>query len=291
MLNRVKSSGKIPIKYGAVVYGALLLTEGSFMAKSDFLEEKITDNTTQGVVRMLVVESEQKYKALVDNALVGIYIIDVKDILYANPFMLELVGYSNEEIQKMLLRDIIEPSCWEMVKERVMKRLSGESRVEEYELKLVHKDGNTVDVKAKGVRCMYKGAHAVLGTMVDIGEKKKIDAKMRVLEDTVENVPISIVQIDILTRVSYINQEAVKLLNYKQKEIIGTPLEEILIGKNSDKIVTNLLEKSQKRMWKGTLTFSKMDGQPLEMQVSTISIKDKDNIFAGVMLFLTPMNY
>jgi len=58
---------------------------------SEFLTEKVNDRDAEHVGRMLVVETEQKYQALVENALAGIYIIDCEELLYANPYACELV--------------------------------------------------------------------------------------------------------------------------------------------------------------------------------------------------------
>jgi len=117
------------------------------MIKSKFLEEAITDNETQNVVRQLVVESERKYRTLVDNALVGIYIIDQNHIHYANPYLLNLLGYSVDECSRLSLQDIIEPRSCKEVYERISKRMMGETNSDCLEFKIICKDGQIIDYR------------------------------------------------------------------------------------------------------------------------------------------------
>lgn len=96
------------------------------MQKTDFMKEKIANTEIQNVIREMVIESEQKYKRLVDNSLVGILIFCDDRIVYANPRYNEMFGYSGEEYKDLPLWDYIHPDYRDIVKSRARSRLQGE---------------------------------------------------------------------------------------------------------------------------------------------------------------------
>jgi PAS domain S-box-containing protein len=258
------------------------------MPDSSFLKEEVADDTTQSVIRMLVVESERKYKTLVENALVGIFIVDQNTVLYGNQHMLDLIGYTLEEALSMNVLDLIDPSCRESTLTRMMARQHGESKPMNYELKLVHKEGHTKDVKVRTVPCMYKGSSAVLGTAVDVTEKHETEVKLHQLAEAVKNVPTVVLNIDTSGEIYYSNQEATRLLGYSEQEMAGMPLAEIVMDKNPGKsIASMLLETRNDGRWTGELPVSGKDGITIATRASTIPLMDRGEVFAGATVFLT----
>lgn len=258
------------------------------MPSSSFLNEEVADDVTQSVIRMLVVESEQKYKTLVENALVGIFIVDQNTILYGNPHMADLIGYTQEEALSMNVMDLIDPSCRESILKRMMARQQGESKPMDYEVKLVHKEGHTVDVRVRTVPCMYKGSPAVLGTAIDVTEKHSTEVKLRQLAETMKNVPTAVLNIDTSGEICYSNREVTRLLGYSEQEMMGMPLTEIVKDKNPGKTIANLLLVTRNDgRWAGELPVSGKDGITIATRVSTIPLMDRGEVFAGATVFLT----
>ncbi len=258
------------------------------MPSSSFLNEEVADDVTQNVIRMLVVESEQKYKTLVENALVGIFIVDQNTILYGNPHRIDLIGYTQEEALSMSVLDLIDPSYRESTLKRMMARQQGESKPMDYEVKLVHKEGHTVDVRVRTVPCMYKGSPAVLGTAVDVTEKHSTEVRLRQLAETVKNVPTAVLNIDTSGEICYSNREATGLLGYSAQEMTGMPLAEIIKDKNPGRTAANMLLATRNDgRWVGELPVSGKDGITVATRVSTIPLMDRGEVFAGATIFLT----
>jgi len=258
------------------------------MPNSNFLNEEVADDVTQSVIRMLVVESEQKYKTLVENALAGIFMIEQNNILYGNPYMADLIGYTLEEAHSMSLLDLIEPSCRESILKRLMARRQGESKPMDYEVKLVHKEGHTVDVRVRTVPCMYKGSPAILGTAIDVTEKHSTEVRLRQFAETVENVPTAVLNIDTSGEICYSNHEATRLLGYSEQEMTGMPLAEIVKDKNPGKSIANMLMVTRNDgKWAGGLPVSGKDGITIATRVSTIPLMERGEVFAGATVFLT----
>jgi len=239
------------------------------MHGSDFLKEEVADDATQRVIRMLVVESEQKYKTLVENALVGIFILNHNKIIYGNPYLEQLIGYKLEEVQTMDVTGLIEPSYLEIVTERMRARQRGESKPMEYELKLVHKKGHTVDVRIKTVPCMYEQSPATLGTVTDITEKNRAEARVRELRDIVENVPSAVLCVD-------------------SWKIVGKPAEQVCSDENPDNFIESMLSRTRDQgRWNGVVLIAGEKSSAVAAQALAIPVVDKDDIFVGATVFLT----
>ncbi|MGQ4873424.1 MAG: PAS domain S-box protein [Promethearchaeia archaeon] len=98
----------------------------------------LNDITEKKKAELKLKESEQKYRDLLENSSMGIIEIDLrtKNITYCNPKILELLGYSLEELQNSeLLKKIIQPEDFDYVMKPIGKK--------EIEFKIISKTGET----------------------------------------------------------------------------------------------------------------------------------------------------
>ena len=129
-------------------------------------------------------QSETRFRSLVEQSLVGIYILRNDQFLYVNPKLAEIFGYSGPEevvFGKSVL-DLIAPESRALVAENERKRLSGEEKGIHYALKGLRKDGTVIDIEAYGSRTEIDGKPAVIGTLLDITEKVNRDNRQRNME-------------------------------------------------------------------------------------------------------------
>jgi PAS domain S-box-containing protein len=137
------------------------------------------DITEQKRVEETLRESEELYRAVVEQAAEGILLIDVdsKRILEANPAYVNLLGYAPEEILRLTLYDLVPYSRESMdcYVERVLERrsyLSGERRH-------CRKDGSLVDVEVSANLISFGGREAVCMVVRDITERKRAEGALR----------------------------------------------------------------------------------------------------------------
>lgn len=134
-------------------------------------------------------EAEEKYRSLVEGSLIGVYVIQNGIFVYVNPKFAEIFGYEPEEINgKKPFVDLVAPMDRERVTENIRRRMDGEIKNVRYVFHALSKDGNTIVVEVYGAQTLYNGAPAVIGSLLDITERKRAEniqaALYRIAEET-----------------------------------------------------------------------------------------------------------
>ena len=124
-------------------------------------------------------QSEEKYSKLVEASLTGIYIDQDGKIVFANKRFAEIYGYSREELAGMESWRLVHPEDRPLTSEIRTKRLKGEEAPSEYEARGLTKDGWTIWINRRNTRIEYEGRPAVLGNVVDITKRKRMDRALR----------------------------------------------------------------------------------------------------------------
>ncbi len=132
-------------------------------------------------------ESEEMFRALVEQSLVGVYLIQDGLFRYVNPALAQIFGYAREElVDGRGPRDLVHPDDWPLVRENLRRRIQGEVEAVRYEFRGVRRDGRVIHVEVHGARTLYQGRPAILGTLVDVTERKEAEAAQRRLAQELE---------------------------------------------------------------------------------------------------------
>jgi len=134
--------------------------------------------------------SEERYRALVDNANDVIYTTDMNGRYTSlNKSGERLGGYTREEILEMNWRQIVAPEYWPLVEEMLWRKLDGRESVTFYEVEMIAKDGRRIPVEVNS-QIIYEDGRAVglQGIARDITERKRAEALLRAgFEQEAEN--------------------------------------------------------------------------------------------------------
>ncbi len=135
-------------------------------------------------------ESELKYATLVEDALIGVYIIQDEKIEFANDKFADICGYSKDELTGMDSLDLVYPDDRPLVKKLREKRLKGEKAPAEYESRGLKKNGDIIWVMQSFSQITYKERPAISGVVADISKRRqaqealrKSDKELRVLSN------------------------------------------------------------------------------------------------------------
>lgn len=131
-------------------------------------------------------QAEAKFRILVEQSLVGIYVIEGDRFVYVNPKLGEIAAYPVQEMIDRPVLDFIAPESRDAVRENVRKRMEGAMRSAHYMLAMKRKDGATVQAEVHGVRTEYDGRPAIIGTLLDITDRVRAESEIRRLNAELE---------------------------------------------------------------------------------------------------------
>ncbi|OHE56593.1 MAG: hypothetical protein A2027_02175 [Thermodesulfovibrio sp. RBG_19FT_COMBO_41_18] len=144
--------------------------------RADYVE--LLKNMLKEKSRALI-ESEIKYRTLVERSLEGIMIIQKGLIKFVNPTLLKILSYEEKE---MLGRDILRflyPDERQLLLENLNKLGNSEHVESALELRIMHKNGEGNYMEMLSTQIQYEGKPAVLATFRDITERKKTEAELK----------------------------------------------------------------------------------------------------------------
>ena len=125
-------------------------------------------------------ESENKFRSLAEKSLVGIYLIQDGIFRYVNPKLAEIFDYRVEElIGKRGPRDLTLQEDWPVVEKALCRRISGRVKSIHYDFRGITKNKEIIYVEVYGSRTTYQGRPAVIGTLSDITESRRMEEKIR----------------------------------------------------------------------------------------------------------------
>lgn len=127
-----------------------------------------------------LLESEEKYRTVVENSLVGFYIIQDNLFRFANKRFCEIFGYTYKEIVDVLgPSDLTYSEDRRTVEENLRKRLFDGTDYIEYDFRAVRKDGVIITLNVLGSSILYNGRPAATGTLIDITKEKILESQLR----------------------------------------------------------------------------------------------------------------
>jgi diguanylate cyclase (GGDEF)-like protein/PAS domain S-box-containing protein len=138
------------------------------------------DITNRRKTEQSLIESEDKFRSLAEKSIVGIYLLQDNVYRYANERLAELTGYSIPEmVDVMGPEDIIHPDDRPMMEENIRRRISGEIQSLQSEFRIITKSGEVRNIEVYSSRAMYRGRPSVMGTLLDVTERKKAEANLQ----------------------------------------------------------------------------------------------------------------
>ncbi len=131
--------------------------------------------------------SEEKYRALIENANDLIVIAQDGAIRYANPKAELVFGWRTDELAELPFTEIVAPEDRELVVERYYRRHLGEPVPERYNFRAVTREGRTLWVEINSVLIGWEGRPATLCFLRDVTESIETEAQLRAAREAAED--------------------------------------------------------------------------------------------------------
>ncbi|HEV7782337.1 MAG TPA: PAS domain S-box protein [Chitinophagaceae bacterium] len=249
------------------------------------------DMTERKKIETELREAEIKFRTLVERSQVGVYIVQQGKFTYVNPRFAAIFGYNQEElIGEDPVSKIINEDYQALANENVRARMSGEVETVHYEASGKKKDGTINRIEFYGSRTLYEGQPTIIGTMVDITERKlaeealqKSEANLHTVFDTTDTI---YVLLDMDFRIVSFNQRAADFTKNELhgRMMVNTPIADYFPGERRKDLRQRLKEVVDGDLVNYESSYVQPDGSMNWYYVRMFPVSgNTDNIF-GLMI-------
>ena len=137
----------------------------------------IRDITERKRAEQALRESEEMSRSMLDNAAMGVYLLQDKKFLYVNPTFEKIIGYASEELVGRDAINYVHPNDRSTVRIKAAENLKGISNLP-YEFRVLKKDGRQIWVMERVASIQYKGRRAVIASFMETTEHKKAQVEL-----------------------------------------------------------------------------------------------------------------
>lgn len=149
----------------------------------------VQDVTGRKQIEHDLLEAESKFRSLVEQSMVGVYIVQNEKLVYVNPTFAKIFGYGGNEIAEQFPPEkIIHIDDRQKVLHHIRSRIEGKYKSMNYEFKGVHKSGELLYLEVFGSFTIYRGKPAIIGSLINVTERKK---STELLESSEQKLKIS----------------------------------------------------------------------------------------------------
>ena len=204
-----------------------------------------------------LLESESRLHAIFDGVLDGIMLADMetKQLTSANPAVLDMLGYTEEEFSRLTVSDIHPEQDWPYVFEQFRMQASGEIRLAT-DMPVKRKDGSVFYADINTAPMHLGGKDYMVGIFHDITERKQTEAQLRASEvayrTLAENLPGMVYRVFIREggRMEFYNELPAQMTGYAENELtVGSvcSIEPLILDEDRPAVI----DKVTKAMAKG----------------------------------------
>ncbi len=206
-----------------------------------YFDGVLGDITERKQAKEALRESERQYRSLVETIQEGMCIVDTNEnIIFANPWFSNILGYSQEEIIGMNLRELISSE------EELQKILQGSAKRKnrvssQYETVMRRKDGELRNIRVSATPWINdkKEFQGTIGMVMDITEQKRAAEALRLSEEKyrtlIDNIQDGVFIIQD-AEMKFTNEAFARMVGYTVEEIIGMDFRELIAPEDSEMV-------------------------------------------------------
>ncbi len=188
----------------------------------------ITQNTTAGKAAAIALsESEERFRAMFEQATLGIVEINGDHYQKVNPGFCRIVGYSENELKRIKIRELTFPEDYAREQELTGQLIAGEIPDYTLEKRYRHKNGNAVwATKTVTLVTEPGGGRHILAIVATIGDRKRAEEELRQSEERfrllVEGTPdYAMFLLDPENVITYWSSGAERVFGWTREEAVG----------------------------------------------------------------------
>ena len=187
----------------------------------------IHDITDLQTTKEALIESEERYKALFEQKLDGVCVIDeTMKVLLANQAAAAMFGLDSiNEVLEVNPFDFIPPEERERVVSIITKDMLKKDLQQANEFRLINKTGKEVWLNAIGTVIQYQGKPAGLISFRDITQQKRAEEALIQSEERyrtiLDEMQDNYFEVDLAGNYTFVNEANARQLGYPKEELMG----------------------------------------------------------------------
>ncbi|MFX0077447.1 MAG: PAS domain S-box protein [Candidatus Hermodarchaeota archaeon] len=192
------------------------------------------DITSRKKMELELKESEEKFRTIAEQSLMGVIILQEGNIKYANRITEEITGFPLQEILEWKDTDWMKrvyPEDLPIILERIRQRDAGEvTGGINAPYRLITKSGEMKWVLGYSHTISYLGKIAILGAIIDINEWMKSEQKLKESEEKFRTITEQIFLGIVIFQdgqIKYANEAVSKIVEFSNQELMEFSTEEI----------------------------------------------------------------
>ncbi|HEX8516282.1 MAG TPA: PAS domain S-box protein [Bacteroidia bacterium] len=194
------------------------------------LEQKVEDRTKK------ILDTEKLFRSMIENSSDIISLTDEKnEIMYINPAIEQISGYSFEEIKKLERHALLHPEDLEQAKQNFLTAINNPGTTIPVKLRIIHRNGKRVWLEGTMKNLLHdKSIMAIVSNYMDVTER--LDANEKLIESenkiwrTLDKMMEGIQIIDSEWRYTYVNESIAKQGKNNRAEMLGRTMMEMYPG-------------------------------------------------------------
>lgn len=176
--------------------------------------------------KQMLADSELKYRTLVENSLQGILIMQPNPLhlVYANPAMAKILGYTTKELLSLptkKIKELIHPNDRTIFFNRMQNPFQGKTAKTSLEFRAIKKDNSIMWLEGFSNKVEYMGQPAVQGLFLDIDQRKKAQEVLRESEEKFQSLAEespNMIFINKQGKIVYANKKSEDVTGYTREE-------------------------------------------------------------------------
>jgi len=220
-----------------------------------------------------------RYASLVERSNDGIIIIEEGRLIYVNPRMAEMAGYTPDEALGKPFLDFVSPDSKALVADRYRRRLDGENVPDRYEAGLLRRNGTRIPIEVNSSLIEEGEKPAIMAIIRDMTERKRAEealaeseAKHRSLfENSFDAILLTIPDGRILSA----NAAACRMFGRSEQEICQVGRNGLL-DPTDPRLAVALEERARTGKFMGELTFVRKDGTRFTGELTSTIFLDNE---------------
>ena len=147
----------------------------------------VKDVTKDMLTQMELINTEEKFRGMVEQSMVGVYIRQGFTLLYVNPRFAEIFGYTEAELYDNFdTLNLLDDDFKHMATDNIEAYANNKISAHHYEFKGKHKTGKLLYGEVYGTLTKYNGEDAIIGTIIDITERKTASKQLKISDESLK---------------------------------------------------------------------------------------------------------